>query len=835
MKKKRDNMNPATTIQSNHQFKKTTMGKRFLTLGVGLVLVTATAFSSRAVGSQMVQLNARVPRLVAQMKAIATLPADTNLSLAIGLPLRNREELTNLLAQIYDPSSTNYHHYLTPEQFTEKFGPTERDYAMVANFARVNGLTITHTHANRMVLDVKAKASAVEKAFHVKLQTYKHPREDRNFFAPDKEPTVDAALPILSVQGMNNYQVPRPMMKPIVSPGAVPANGSGLGGSYIGQDFRNAYVPGSNLRGSGQVVGLMQFDGYFASDIETYMSRAGMTNVPLENVLLDGFDGVPVFLDGEGEVCLDIDMCISMAPSLAKVVVFEAGPFGNPNDILSSMAARTEIKQLSASWGYPTDATTEQLYQQLALQGQTFLNCSGDGDAWVGGILFGSCESANITIVGGTTLTMNGVGASYSSEQVWNSGYLGFNNWNVDGYWGSSGGISTTVPIPSWQQDINMTTNHGSTTFRNVPDIALTADNVFLVYGGGLEGISGGTSAATPLWAGFMALVNQQAVANGKSSIGFLAPTVYALSKTAGYTNDFHDITVGDNTWPQSPTNFLAVPGYDLATGLGTPNGTNLINALAAPGVTNPVVHITPPPPPYGTTLANLSGGNPNGTWQLFVQDDAAFNTGIISNGWYLTLTTANPVGFSANLSLAMTAMPSSGVLLSNYLTYSLTVTNYGPSTSSNVLVSDTLPLGVTLVSVTNSQGSMNGLNWNVGSLESGAGAKLALTVQPITTGNLLNYATATAVTPDANTGDNTASVTINVQVPTPPQLSSAYVGADGSFRFSVTGTPGVTNVIQASTNLVNWVNIYTNVSPFNYTNMNTGSYPQQFYRAIAP
>ena len=96
---------------------------------------------------------------------------------------------------------------------------------------------------------------------------------------------------------------------------------------------------------------------------------------------------------------------------------------------------------------------------------------------------------------------------------------------------GSSGGISTTYAIPSWQTNIVMTTNHGSTTFRNVPDVALTADNIYLIYNGGLSGASGGTSSATPLWAGFMALVNQQAVANGRPTLGFINPTIYALAK----------------------------------------------------------------------------------------------------------------------------------------------------------------------------------------------------------------------------------------------------------------------------------------------------------------
>src|SRR5712671_4639442 len=156
----------------------------------------------------------------------------------------------------------------------------------------------------------------------------------------------------------------------------------------------------------------------------------------------------------------------------------------------------------------------------------------------------------------------------------------------------------------------------------------------------------------------------------------------------------------------------------------GNPTGTNLINALV--GFNNPVTHISPPPPPYGSTLATLSGGNPNGTWSLFIQDDAQLESGSISNGWVLNLTTANPVGFSANLELAMSASPTN-VLVGNTVVYTIGVTNYGPSTSSNTIVSDNLPLGVTLLSTNKTLGSVtrNGSQviWNVTNLLTGVGA----------------------------------------------------------------------------------------------------------------
>jgi uncharacterized repeat protein (TIGR01451 family) len=812
------------------------MSKMILKMGFGMLAALALATASAAAApGDFRPLHSDVSDLVSRLSPTGRLAATNRLHLSIGLPLRNREVLTNLLQQFYDPASQNYHHFLTPDQFADQFSPTPADYQAVLDFAGTNGLTVTRTHRNRMLVEVDGKVSDVERSFHVTIHTYHHPTEARDFFAPDTEPTVDASLPVLSVQGMDNYVRPHPMLYRVPAQNNKPGNGSGPGGGYIGQDFRNAYVPGTALNGSGQMVGLMQFDGYYPSDIATYESLAGLASVPLQNVLLDGFNGTPGL--NNDEVCLDIETSISMAPGLSKVVVFEAGPSGNPNDILSSMTASNQIKQLSASWGYATDATTEQLYQQLALQGQTFLNASGDGDAWVGPIPYGSCEDANITIVGGTTLTMNGTGGSYASEKVWNWGNVGDYNWNPDGYAGSSGGISTDVSIPSWQQGISMAANHGSTTMRNVPDVALTGDNVFVVSSGGSQGIFGGTSCASPLWAGFMALVNQSAVASGKSPIGFLAPAVYSIAKTTSYTNCFHDITTGDNTWDQSLNNFFAVPGYDLCTGLGTPNGATLINALVA-GVGGTTV--SAPRPPWGSTLGVMDGSNPNGDWFLFVQDDKVLDVGTISGGWFVTLTTATPVGYAADNELYISPA-SLSITPSNSWTVSLAVTNYGPSSSTNVYVTDTLPApdsGTTLISSNPTAGSVqvvgDTLTWTIGNLVTNAGAGLTLNFYATTVGSFTNSAQVYSDTTDPNPDDNSGAATLLVSsVVTAPQLTPHVSVTSGGFQLSVAGSSGQSVVIQASTNLVNWIPIATNVVPFNFTNLDSTNYPQRFYRAL--
>jgi subtilase family serine protease len=180
----------------------------------------------------------RMPPGVTNATPVGHSPGWKRLNLAIGLPLRNEAELDALLGELKDPNSPNYRHYLTPQQFTERFGPSEQDYAAVIRFAQANHLTVKAQHPNRMVLDVQGLVVDVERAFNVKLREYQHPTETRTFFAPESEPTVEAGLPVLAVSGLDNYLVPRPMsLKKLATPQA-PATGSGPSGSLMGYDFR---------------------------------------------------------------------------------------------------------------------------------------------------------------------------------------------------------------------------------------------------------------------------------------------------------------------------------------------------------------------------------------------------------------------------------------------------------------------------------------------------------------------------------------------------------------------------------------------------------------------
>ncbi len=288
------------------------------------------------------------------------------------------------------------------------------------------------------------------------------------------------------------------------------------------------------------------------------------------------------------------------------------------------MATDDKAMQLSCSWGFDINATTQQIFQQYAAQGQSFFLACGDSGAFVGAVPE-PADDPYITVVGGTELTTTGPAGSWVSETTWNSGS------SFSGTEATGGGLSLTYPIPVWQQGISMTANQGSTTMRNTPDVAMVADNVWIIANG--EGSAvGGTSVASPLWAGVAALVNQEAAATGQRPLGFANPALYAIAQSAGYAASFHDITTGNNTTSASPSKFYAVTGYDLCTGWGTPGGTNLIQSLLVPPLESLLIT-----PPFGFTASGPIGGAFNVTSQTYVLT----NIGSAPLNWSLINTSA--------------------------------------------------------------------------------------------------------------------------------------------------------------------------------------------------
>jgi len=526
-----------------------------------------------------------VPEVVANTTKVGPLPAANRLHIAVSLPFHNQDKLNTLFHDLYSPASAQYHRYLTPEEFTKAFGPTEEEYEKVKKFAASVGLKVVGTYSNRAVLDIAGPVSDVENAFHVHINRYQHPTENRIFYGPDVKPVVDASLPISGVTGMDDYyQKPRRVKRERKYPGPAPSsvlNGSGTNGYYLGNDFRNAYVPGVSLKGEGQVVGLVELLGFETSDIRKYESLAGQAEVPLLSVVIDNAYSQPdQYVTDDLEIALDIEMVAAMAPGLSDILIVDGtNGVDTFNYFASPPNGIPRPNQISSSFGTSGQPDCVPQLMELAVQGQSVFFASGDGGAPAYGTISVAEDFNYLTLVGGTELSMNGNGGSWSNETVWDHQV-------ING--ASTGLIDTGDPIPYYQQAINTTSNGGSSVYRNDPDVAMCADAIEIVYSYETNGVIisdnitvvGGTSAASPLWAAFAALVNQQAASEGLPPVGFINPALYRIAQGPSYTSCFHDITVGNNINSDSDNLFNAGPGYDNCTGLGTPNGINLINAL---------------------------------------------------------------------------------------------------------------------------------------------------------------------------------------------------------------------------------------------------------------
>ena len=541
-------------------------------LSVSLLVIAAmmsgAPVASQAQSQSTLTRNVRDEVLNGRAKSVGRLPATQSMRLVFVLAHRNQVELENFLQELYDPYSPSYRKFLTVEEFTVKFGPSQEDYDSVIHFAEANDLTVVGTARNRMNLDVSGSVASIEKALHVNMGVYQHPTENRTFYAPDREPTMDLAVPLWRIAGLDNYSIPRPLVRVRSNATSKATTGSCPSQSFCGSDMRAAYYGGTTLTGAGQSVGLFEFVGTDLTDLNTYYKNAKQTNnVPITLLSTDGTTTSCLASAGcdDTEQTLDMTQALGMAPGLSSLVMYVGS---TDSAIFNAMATAKPLNaQLSSSWAWlPVDPITDNPYfEEFAAQGQNLFVASGDSGAY--GRRSSDvypADDAYVTSVGGTDLTTSSAGGPWKSETAWSY---------------SGGGISpNNIAIPSYQKTAGVitTANKGSKTLRNSPDVAAEAntDN-YICYDGTCAGGWGGTSFAAPRWAGYLALVNQQSVAHGKSTVGFINPTIYPLGLGSSYSSDFHDIISGSNG------TYSAVTGYDLVTGWGSPNGTGLINALA--------------------------------------------------------------------------------------------------------------------------------------------------------------------------------------------------------------------------------------------------------------
>ncbi|MCX4747722.1 protease pro-enzyme activation domain-containing protein [Kitasatospora sp. NBC_01287] len=585
------------------------MRPRPLALAAAIALLPLCAASLSVTAAQAATPNASAPRValpntvtpaVAHSQKQGDVPAAQQLSVAVSLKLRNTADLDKFLADVANPASANYGHYLTPAEFTARYAPTQADVDHVVAFLKSQGLTAS-VSANRQVIDAKGSNAQIAQAFGTHESAYYDASDAKQFFANDNAASLpaDVAAIVDGVSGLNNKTVRTPeLAKPNTShPLATP---SGYGPSQYDGAY-NLNKVGAD--GTGVKVALWEFDGYTASNLSTYDKQYGLTGPAPTTVPVDGqsYDSAPG--DGQGEVELDSEIISGVAPKATQLVYEAPNSDQGEIDMAAKIVADDQVSVISISWGGCEPDTTQSSmtavdtsFKQAAAEGISVYSASGDdgsrdctrstSGASVKSVDFPGSDTY-VTSVGGTNLQVSGT--SYSSESAWST---------------AGGGVSTVFAKPSWQTGTGV-----SGTMRTVPDVSSNADpnSGFAIYTQGTSGPAwqqyGGTSAAAPLWSGFTALFNQKAAAAGKANLGQANPALYAVANSSSYGTSFHDVKTGANQ------DFKAGTGYDQVTGWGTPVADALTTALLGGGGTTGgnTVTVTNPGTQSGTVGTAVS------------------------------------------------------------------------------------------------------------------------------------------------------------------------------------------------------------------------------------
>jgi subtilase family serine protease len=574
------------------------------------------------------------------------------LELLVALEPRDPEALRAYAEEVTTPGSPVYGQYLSVSEFAQRFGATEEAMTKVTEALESQGLTVGTAPRNHLSLPVEATAQEAEAAFGTEIERIQTPEGEPGYLSTSApEIAADAAPYVVGVVGLDDLGRPhrshaasapsplaslpaaavadptaglgpQPCAAAIATQTANPADGIGYTAEKLAAayDFDKLYAAGNF--GAGQTIALFEEEAFRTSDIEAFQQCYG-THATLETVQI----GAPFESEDEeeeeknetgGEAVLDISQAIQLAPS-AHVIVYSSNEANSEAAILSKWVSENRAKVMSDSYGIceknykpgnPGFAATEMYLQEAAVQGQTFVVASGDYGA-------ADCSQQKpaelqdavdypgsdpfATDIGGTRLEEPT--APQPLEYLWND----YPKWGAGG-----GGISAHFSMPEYQlksdpslhvlSDLSSGIPCGFAGYcRQVPDVSAdaSAETGYVVYVRGNWEVTGGTSAAAPLWGALATLANASPACDGHP-VGFLNPALYSIAGT-DYASSFRDIVVGKPGGPQTNNRkeagkpFPAGPGYDMATGLGVPIADGLTASLCA--LSNPPAPPAPPEP----------------------------------------------------------------------------------------------------------------------------------------------------------------------------------------------------------------------------------------------
>ncbi|MFN2545225.1 MAG: protease pro-enzyme activation domain-containing protein [Actinomycetota bacterium] len=527
--------------------------------------------------------------------------ADTDpgatLRFSVVLRLPGAAAMGRYLEEVADPAAAQYHRYLDPEEFGRRFGLSRGRIAAAEADLRGAGFDVLGANAERTAIQLRGSVGAVSRLFDLRMGDFRE-RSGRRFHSPLEEPTIPPSLSdaVVGVSGLNGAQ--RPTERSVPSTGLKPA------------DVEKAYDIGplhdQGIDGHGMTIGIVSFASFRQQDVDAFDEAAG-TSGPAPRIVKVNGGSDETAGGNSGEVTLDIDTIRSVAPK-AQIVSYEAQAptpslkefassfTENMSAVIDRIVADGKVDVVSISWGMcdtpqlqpgtPWIAPADRLrtlrsFQAAQAAGISIFAAAGDAGAY-------DCQEydlglqqlatdwpsdyAPVIAVGGTNLSVRSDG-TYLQEAGWE---------DILERTGGGGGVNPMDPKPSWQVGPGVD-NQFSNGRRQVPDVAADADpstGFFSVAGNEKNGKSeghvvGGTSAAAPFWAASMLLIEQYAAKQGVRKLGFVSPVLYAI---AAHQNpkfpSFHDVTLGGNRY------YDATPGWDFATGLGSPDVFNLARAM---------------------------------------------------------------------------------------------------------------------------------------------------------------------------------------------------------------------------------------------------------------
>jgi subtilase family serine protease len=602
----------------------------------------------------------------------------TTVHAAVALAPRDAAGLAAYAQAVATPGSPLYHHYLSVRQFADRFAPTAAQVAAVRGSLRKHGLAPGQIAANGLALPITAHAGTVENAFSTSLQRFALPN-GKTAIGNTAQPSVDPSIAGL-VQGIVGLSTLAPTAPRVVISHArhrASAHAADTGAaaqgcsaarsaassqasyttSQIAARYHLSDLYASGVQGSNVTVAVYELEPFSSSDVAAFQA-CFHTSSNVSTVRVDGGAGSGA---GSGEAAMDIQDVIGLAPR-ANVRVYE-GPAsgGGAYDTYARIISDNVAKVVTTSWGlceaYQSASTTaaeSTLFQEAAAQGQTIFASTGDQGS-------NDCSNHHLAVDDPASQPwVTGVGASSihaGGEGVWNNSYGA-----------TGGGVSEAWARPAYQAaaaqpQSAVSCGSAGASCRQVPDVVADGDpnTGSVIYYNGQWNTMGGTSISTPTWAAVIALADSSPACAGHP-VGFANPALYKLAGSA-YGANFGDVTTGANGY-DNVAGFSAGSGYDMASGLGTPNARSLVPALCGDSLT-----LTPPAAQHsavgahqqvslsatsssGAPVSYAAAGLPAG---LAISASSGAITGVPTSAgsFTVTVTAADSAGSSAHASFS--------------------------------------------------------------------------------------------------------------------------------------------------------------------------------------